>query len=103
MPLEVDTMSYILTARQAGELYVDHQLSSHNGDWPLISSSHKSMIAYLSSVNAPQTAATLEKELPVDSDFDSAARKKYEGLLARKWTNVMRLQRRVRLIISDAK
>ncbi|KAJ5263931.1 nuclear migration protein nudF [Penicillium angulare] len=69
-------MTCILTSKQAGEL-------------------HKSMIAYLSSVNAIQSVAVLEKELPVDITFNDVARKKYEGLLARKWTNVMRLQRRI--------
>jgi len=64
----------------------------------LIPHSHKSMIAYLASINALQSAEILEKELPVDNTFDVVARKKYEGLLARKWTNVMRLQRRVRYV-----
>ncbi|KAJ5792025.1 nuclear migration protein NudF [Penicillium pulvis] len=53
------------------------------------------MIAYLASINALQSVASLEKELPMDNNFDVVARKKYEGLLPRKWTNVMRLQRRI--------
>ncbi|KAJ6096945.1 nuclear migration protein NudF [Penicillium sp. IBT 16267x] len=69
-------MTYILTTRQAGEL-------------------HKSMIAYVASINALQSVEILEKELPVNNSFDFVARKKYEGLLARKWTNVTRLQRRI--------
>lgn len=42
------------------------------------------MIAYLASINALQTVASLEKELPMDNNFDVVARKKYEGLLPRK-------------------
>lgn len=53
------------------------------------------MLAYLSSINASQTAAMLKEELSFDNGFDDVTRKKYEGLLARKWTNVMRLQRKV--------
>lgn len=53
------------------------------------------MLAYLSSINASQTVAILKQELSFDNGFDDVTRKKYEGLLARKWTNVMRLQRKV--------
>lgn len=56
------------------------------------------MVAYLASVNALQSVASLEKELQMDNNFDVVARKKYEGILPRKWTNVMRLQRRVRYV-----
>lgn len=57
---------------------------------------HKSMIAYLSSVHASQSAAALREELQIPSDFDENATKKYEGLLEKKWTSVARLQRKVR-------
>ncbi|OGE52409.1 hypothetical protein PENARI_c010G03880 [Penicillium arizonense] len=68
-------MSQLLTPRQAGEL-------------------HKAIIAYLSSINVKSTAI-LQGELFIDGTFDDATRKKYEGLLERKWTSIMRLNRRI--------
>ena len=62
----------------------------------LISSlSHKAIIAYLSSVNLPESAATLRKEVNIGDGFDEATSKKYEGLLEKKWTSVVRLQKKV--------
>ncbi|KAI9761485.1 MAG: Microtubule-associated protein, microtubule dynamics during spindle orientation [Chaenotheca gracillima] len=69
-------MSQLLTTRQAEEL-------------------HKSMIAYLSSVNLPNSAAALREELNIGDSFDDATRKKYEGLLEKKWTSVVRLQKKI--------
>ncbi|RFU25562.1 hypothetical protein B7463_g10784, partial [Scytalidium lignicola] len=69
-------MSQILTSRQAEEL-------------------HKSMIAYLSSSNFPNTAAALREETNIGDNFDAATSKKYEGLLEKKWTSVVRLQKKI--------
>jgi len=61
----------------------------------LICISHKSLIAYLAANNLPEAAQALRNELGIGDDFDDATRKKYEGLLERKWTVVARLQRKV--------
>lgn len=58
-------------------------------------SSHKSIIAYLTSVNLTATATTLRQELDIGDTFDDATSKKYEGLLEKKWTSVVRLQKKV--------
>ncbi|CAI7644930.1 unnamed protein product [Penicillium bialowiezense] len=68
-------MRPVLTVRQAGEL-------------------HKSLIAYLSSINIESTKI-LQDELSVGENFDDVTRAKYEGILERKWTSVMRLQKRI--------
>jgi hypothetical protein len=58
---------------------------------------HKSIIAYLASQSLSNSAATLKAELGLDQDaFDAEKSRKYEGLLAKKWTSVMRLQKKVR-------
>jgi hypothetical protein len=57
---------------------------------------HRALIAYLSSNNLPSTAAALRAELGLGEDvFDAATAKKYEGLLEKKWTSVVRLQKKV--------
>ena len=57
--------------------------------------SHKSIIAYLSSVKLSKSAAALREELSIGDSFDDATSKKYEGLLEKKWTSVVRLQKKV--------
>ncbi|KAH0558461.1 protein with putative role during mitosis [Trichoglossum hirsutum] len=69
-------MSQLLTSRQAEEL-------------------HKSIIAYLSASSLPNSAATLRQELNIGDSFDDEKRKKYEGLLEKKWTSVVRLQKKI--------
>jgi platelet-activating factor acetylhydrolase IB subunit alpha len=54
------------------------------------------MLAYLSVINAPQTAETLREELHFDESYNEATCKKFEGVLEKKWTGIARLQRRVR-------
>jgi platelet-activating factor acetylhydrolase IB subunit alpha len=54
------------------------------------------MVAYLSSIGATQSSNTLREELEIGEGFDEATRKKYEGLLEKKWTGIARLQRKVR-------
>ncbi|KAJ5678676.1 WD domain-containing protein [Penicillium macrosclerotiorum] len=70
-------MARLLTQRQAEEL-------------------HKSMIAYFSANDLPETAATLRRELGIqEHDFDAAAEKKYETLLEKKWTSTVRLHKKI--------
>lgn len=64
-----------------------------------LSSSHKSVIAYLSSVKLSKSAAALREELSIGESFDDATSKKYEGLLEKKWTSVVRLQKKVGYMI----
>ena len=53
------------------------------------------MIAYLSSIKLTSSAAALREELGIGDSFDDATSKKYEGLLEKKWTSVVRLQKKV--------
>jgi len=53
------------------------------------------LIAYLTAANLPNSAAALRDELGIGESFDDATRKKYEGLLEKKWTSVVRLQKKV--------
>ncbi|KAL1836635.1 hypothetical protein VTJ49DRAFT_4832 [Mycothermus thermophilus] len=70
-------MAHLLTPRQAEEL-------------------HRALIAYLSANNLNATVAALRQELNLGEDvFDAATAKKYEGLLERKWTSVVRLQKKI--------
>ncbi|KAF2754932.1 platelet-activating factor acetylhydrolase IB alpha subunit [Pseudovirgaria hyperparasitica] len=69
-------MSQLLTSRQAEEL-------------------HKAMIAYLSATGLNKTAATLREEIEIGDTFDDVTSKKYEGLLEKKWTSVVRLQKKI--------
>ncbi|WEW58567.1 Lissencephaly-1 [Emydomyces testavorans] len=70
-------MSSLLTSRQAEEL-------------------HKSLVAYLSANGLSNTASTLRAELGLDEEkFDAATAKKYETLLEKKWTSIVRLQKKI--------
>ena len=53
------------------------------------------MIAYLNATNHPEIAASLKQETGLGDIFDDATSKKYEGLLEKKWTSVVRLQKKV--------
>jgi platelet-activating factor acetylhydrolase IB subunit alpha len=53
------------------------------------------MIAYLSSINLQNSAVALREEIKIGDSFDEATSKKYEGLLEKKWTSVVRLQKKV--------
>lgn len=59
------------------------------------------MIAYLNAVNLPQSAAALRQELAIGDKFDEATSKKYEGLLEKKWTSVVRLQKKVNILTAQ--
>ncbi|KAI1363825.1 nuclear distribution protein pac-1a [Xylaria arbuscula] len=67
----------LLTSRQADEL-------------------HKSIIAYLTANRLIATAAALRTELNLgENEFDPATAEKYQGLLEKKWTSVVRLQKKI--------
>ncbi|KAI1825878.1 nuclear distribution protein pac-1a [Xylaria intraflava] len=67
----------LLTNRQADEL-------------------HKSTIAYLVANKLTATATALREELNLgEEEFDAATLDKYKGLLEKKWTSVVRLQKKV--------
>ena len=53
------------------------------------------MIAYLTLVSFHNSAAALRQEAGIGDEFDDVTRKKYEGMLERKWTSVVRLQKKV--------
>lgn len=57
---------------------------------------HKSIVAYLAANNLPSAAEALRAEIGLDEEtFDAATAKKYETLLEKKWTSVVRLQKKV--------
>ncbi|PKS10996.1 hypothetical protein jhhlp_002755 [Lomentospora prolificans] len=63
---------------------------------------HKSIIAYLSANNLSNTAAAMRAELNLGEDvLDVATTKKYEGVLERKWTSIVRLQRKLMELESE--
>ncbi|KAK2001698.1 dynein regulator [Colletotrichum falcatum] len=53
------------------------------------------MIAYLTSKNLPDAANAFREELQIGDSFDAATSNKYEGLLEKKWTSVVRLQKKM--------
>ncbi|KAI6805693.1 Nuclear distribution protein [Hortaea werneckii] len=70
-------MSNLLTSRQAEEL-------------------HKSLIAYLAACGHTTAAQAVRDDVNLpESSFDPATTKKYEGLLEKKWTSVVRLQKKI--------
>ena len=86
-------MSQLLIPRQAEELCV-REKPICAARVILTISSHKAIVAYLTSINHPSSAARLKEDLSIGEDFDDATSKKYEGLLERKWTSVVRLQKK---------
>lgn len=60
------------------------------------------MIAYLASIGMQNSAVALQQELGVGQEFDDATRKKYQGLLEKKWTSVVRLQKKVNGLLARA-
>ena len=62
----------------------------------LTPSRHKSIISYLEANNLSKASGALRLELGLDdAAFDSSMTKKYETLLEKKWTSVIRLQKKV--------
>ncbi|KAI1753213.1 nuclear distribution protein pac-1a [Xylaria castorea] len=57
---------------------------------------HKSIIAYLGANGLTVTATSLRAELNLEeNEFDAATTEKYKGLLEKKWTSVVRLQKKI--------
>jgi platelet-activating factor acetylhydrolase IB subunit alpha len=46
-------------------------------------------------IGASKTAAAFRDEAGIPESFDDATAQKYEGLLPKKWTSVVRLQKKV--------
>ncbi|KAF1977501.1 nuclear distribution protein PAC1 [Bimuria novae-zelandiae CBS 107.79] len=69
-------MNAILTDRQAEEL-------------------NKAIAAYLGSLGASKTLAAFQEEVPLPASFNDDVRKKYEGIMEKKWTSIVRLQKKV--------
>lgn len=69
------------------------------GPWKLMGASlcyrHKAIIAYLNAANLPQSCAAFREELGESISVEDSTLKKYEGLLEKKWTSVVRLQKKV--------
>lgn len=53
------------------------------------------MIAYMTAANLPKSCAALREELGESISVEDSTLKKYEGLLEKKWTSVVRLQKKV--------
>lgn len=51
----------------------------------------------MNSAKLSKTATALREELAIGDTFDDATSKRYEGLLEKKWTSVVRLQKKVRM------
>lgn len=71
-------------------------LGGRHGVRELTRARHKSIIAYLAANNLPSSADALRQELSLSEEtFDVATTKKYETLLEKKWTSIVRLQKKV--------
>ena len=86
-------MSQLLAPRQAEELCVSNKPLAI-AKYLLMPLRHKAIVAYLTSINHLESAARLKEDLNLSSDFDEATSKKYEGILEKKWTGVVRLQKK---------
>ena len=53
------------------------------------------MVAYLQSAGLKESAVRLKQESNLGDHFDDTTAKKYESLLEKKWTSVVRLQKRI--------
>ncbi|KAJ5246888.1 Nuclear distribution protein nudF 1 [Penicillium chermesinum] len=70
-------MGSVLTARQTDEL-------------------HKAIIGYLAAANCSPSVASLREELGLQVEkFPDAAVQQYGGLLAKKWTSLLRFSRQI--------
>ena len=87
-------MSQLLTQRQAEELCVSRRLPISQVSNTESRRSHKAIIAYLNSTKRPSSVAAVRHDTGIGDEFDEATSKKYEGLLEKKWTSVVRLQKK---------
>jgi platelet-activating factor acetylhydrolase IB subunit alpha len=51
----------------------------------------------VTSIDLPESAEVLRREFNLGDNFDAETCKKYAGLLEKKWTSVVRLQKKVDL------
>ena len=58
-------------------------------------------MAYLTANNLKGAAQALRAETNLGENFDDATAKKYEGLLEKKWTSVVRLQKKVGTLLNS--
>jgi hypothetical protein len=59
--------------------------------------SHKAMLSYLHAMGMHDTYEALKRETENDEFDPSDAKAKWVGLLEKKWTSVIRLQKKVRI------
>ena len=102
----------LLSERQKEELYVYYLLSSFHRairrgvdafrigylctHHHVITRRHKSILDYLHSQNLSEAYNALKAEVKIDYTPDPKS--KYAGLLEKKWTSVIRLQKKVRIV-----
>jgi hypothetical protein len=92
------TMS-LLSERQQEELCVSWLaiVASHYHAIIIYRFSHKSMLEYLHSHNFTEAYNALKKD--TGTEYTPDPKTKYAGLLEKKWTSVIRLQKKVRLVL----
>jgi len=56
---------------------------------------HRALLDYLSSAGLHSTFEALKSELPAQQDFQPDPKAKWAGLLEKKWTSVIRLQKKI--------
>jgi platelet-activating factor acetylhydrolase IB subunit alpha len=61
----------------------------------LVERRHRALLDYLSSSGLHSTFEALKAELPAQHDFQPDPKAKWAGLLEKKWTSVIRLQKKV--------
>lgn len=89
-------MGSILSDRQKDELCVHPSTFTVRPRSPDRSRRHRSMLDYLSSSGYASAYAAFRAELPSDQqDFQPDPKAKWAGLLEKKWTSVIRLQKKV--------
>ena len=121
-------MSGLLSERQKDELYVIHLPEkreadtsslppieyrsstsfSHTPSCPRSSKTaparrHKAMLSYLHAMGMHETYDALRRETENDEFDPSDAKAKWVGLLEKKWTSVIRLQKKVSSLAHEGK
>ncbi|KIW01994.1 nuclear distribution protein PAC1 [Verruconis gallopava] len=56
---------------------------------------NKSILGYLAVAGLPTSAAALRDEIGIGQNFDDATARKYASFLEKKWTSVVRLQKKI--------
>lgn len=84
----------LLSSRQKDELFVPFavpKLSYHTKLIPCLRSRHKAVLDYLYANNFHKSYDALKEETGLNPDPNA----QYNGLLEKKWTSVIRLQKKV--------